>query len=213
MNLILIGFKSCGKSSVGKLLAQKLNVLFTDTDQLIEQTYFQNTNEPLNASEIYQQEGKAYFRDLEQNIISDLTHYLLPLPPPPTKKVGGGGNNFSKPPLSSMLLMEERAVEKRQSSPIENIIATGGGTILDEKNAPYLKTLGKLIYLNTSLDNIQTRLNKLPTFAKTSKELALIYEQRKHLYTQHTDYEITTNNKSITEITHEIISLMEKVNG
>ena len=35
-NIILIGFMACGKTTAGKLLAQKLNMKFIDTDELIK---------------------------------------------------------------------------------------------------------------------------------------------------------------------------------
>ena len=37
-NLILIGMMSSGKSTIGRLLAQKLNLRFLDIDFLIEKT-------------------------------------------------------------------------------------------------------------------------------------------------------------------------------
>ena len=35
-NIVLTGFMASGKSTVGRALAQKLNVSFIDTDQLIQ---------------------------------------------------------------------------------------------------------------------------------------------------------------------------------
>ena len=39
MNVVLTGFMGVGKSTVGKILAQKTNKEFIDTDQQIEKTY------------------------------------------------------------------------------------------------------------------------------------------------------------------------------
>ncbi len=37
-NLILIGMMGCGKSTVGRLAAEKLGLAFVDTDERIERT-------------------------------------------------------------------------------------------------------------------------------------------------------------------------------
>lgn len=65
-NLVLIGFMGCGKSSVGKLLAQKVQATFIDTDALIE------LRQNKSISEIFALEGEPFFRKLEQDIITKL---------------------------------------------------------------------------------------------------------------------------------------------
>lgn len=73
MNIILIGFKSCGKSTVGAALAQQLALTFVDTDRLLEQKHTANTGETRSFREIYRQYGQDYFFTLEQQIVTDLT--------------------------------------------------------------------------------------------------------------------------------------------
>ena len=65
-NIVLVGLMGAGKSSVGKLLAQKLNLSFVDTDELIEK------KENIKISDIFSKYGEQYFRDLENKVISDL---------------------------------------------------------------------------------------------------------------------------------------------
>jgi len=72
MNIILIGFKNCGKTSVGQSMAKKMAAPFIDTDNLIEQHYYNLNNRSLSTNEIYQKHGENYFRELEANIINDL---------------------------------------------------------------------------------------------------------------------------------------------
>lgn len=72
MNIILIGFKNSGKSSVGKALATALQFNFIDTDHLIERQYQQNKSLELTVREIYQQEGEKFFREQEKKIILSL---------------------------------------------------------------------------------------------------------------------------------------------
>ncbi len=59
MNLVLCGFMGCGKTTVGKVLAERLGRTFIDTDAQIAAE--QNTT----VSAIFDQKGEAYFRDLE----------------------------------------------------------------------------------------------------------------------------------------------------
>lgn len=63
--IILIGMMGSGKTTVGKFLAEKLNMVFIDTDNLIEQ------NENMTISEIFSTKGETYFRVLEKNIIKN----------------------------------------------------------------------------------------------------------------------------------------------
>ncbi len=64
-NIVLTGMPGAGKSTVGRLLAQKLNKTFLDTDDLI--TEFAGKK----PGEIIEQEGEAAFRDLESKIIRE----------------------------------------------------------------------------------------------------------------------------------------------
>jgi shikimate kinase len=61
-NLILIGMMGSGKSTVGRVLAQKLNLKFFDIDFLIEK----KTN--MKISEIFAKKGEDEFRNLEKAI-------------------------------------------------------------------------------------------------------------------------------------------------
>ena len=55
-----------GKSTVGKILAEKLNRDFFDTDQAIEES----TKKSI--SEIFESEGEDYFRDREEEIVKKI---------------------------------------------------------------------------------------------------------------------------------------------
>ncbi len=72
MNIVLFGFKRCGKTYFGKKLAAKHSVAFMDTDDLIIKLYFATTNKTLTAKEIFQQVGALNFRALEREIVQSL---------------------------------------------------------------------------------------------------------------------------------------------
>jgi shikimate kinase len=68
-NLVaLIGLPGSGKSSVGRQLARRLAVDFTDSDSVIEQ----RIGEPIRL--FFEREGEAPFRDIEQEVLADLCH-------------------------------------------------------------------------------------------------------------------------------------------
>lgn len=62
----LVGLSGSGKSTVGNLLASRLNVPFFDTDVMIE------SSEKLKVSEIFEQKGEVYFRLKEKELCDAL---------------------------------------------------------------------------------------------------------------------------------------------
>jgi shikimate kinase len=66
-NIFLIGMMGAGKSTVGKLLAQKINYNFLDTDPLIEQCAGKSI------PEIFANDGENTFRDLEQQVLAQVS--------------------------------------------------------------------------------------------------------------------------------------------
>ena len=66
-NIVLCGFMGCGKSTIRKALAEKLNMEFIDTDITIEE------NEDMKISEIFEKFGEKHFRALETKLIEKLS--------------------------------------------------------------------------------------------------------------------------------------------
>ncbi len=65
MRIYLIGMPGCGKSTLGKRLAKKLNYEFIDMDSYIEK------NACMFIDEIFESYGEDYFRALEKNTLDD----------------------------------------------------------------------------------------------------------------------------------------------
>lgn len=88
MIVVLIGYMASGKSTLGRILADKLNYTFIDLDDFIEE------NEKKSIKEIFKSKGEIYFRGLEtaslKGILSEKDNVILSL--------GGGtpcyGNNM-----------------------------------------------------------------------------------------------------------------------
>ena len=71
MNVVLIGFKGCGKSTIGPLLAEKMRFSFHDLDHLIEQRHFEETRERLGFREVFRSRGEESFRAMENHLLSE----------------------------------------------------------------------------------------------------------------------------------------------
>lgn len=67
MNITLIGMPASGKTTVGKAISEKLNKAFVDSDAEIVK------NENKSIPEIFEDSGEAYFRNVEKNVIKELS--------------------------------------------------------------------------------------------------------------------------------------------
>jgi shikimate kinase/3-dehydroquinate synthase len=65
-SIVLVGLMGAGKSSIGRRLAEKLNVPFVDADHEIE------IAADKTIPEIFKDHGEAYFREGERRVISRL---------------------------------------------------------------------------------------------------------------------------------------------
>ena len=62
LNISLCGMMGSGKSTIGKILANKLDYNFVDVDKMIE------NNAGKTIKKIFEEDGEKYFRDLEEKI-------------------------------------------------------------------------------------------------------------------------------------------------
>ncbi|MUH37454.1 shikimate kinase [Zobellia amurskyensis] len=88
MKIVLLGYMGSGKSTIGRLLAQKKDLEFIDLDNYIEQA------ENMSVSDIFKNKGELYFRKKEyqylHEVLAQKNNFVLSL--------GGGtpcyGNNM-----------------------------------------------------------------------------------------------------------------------
>ena len=64
LTVFLCGFMGCGKSTVGKKLANLMNCEFYDLDSIIEQ------KQGMKISDIFEKHGEDYFRQCERDTLS-----------------------------------------------------------------------------------------------------------------------------------------------
>jgi 3-dehydroquinate synthase/shikimate kinase/3-dehydroquinate synthase len=77
--IVLVGFMGAGKTTVGRLLADKLGLRFADSDQVIEQRRGRSVRE------IFAEDGEAAFRAAEHEVLAELMRG-----PEAVVAVGGG---------------------------------------------------------------------------------------------------------------------------
>jgi shikimate kinase len=70
MVIVLLGYMGSGKSTVGRVLAQELGVVFTDLDEYIEAKLGRTI------SELFREKGEVFFRKKEHELLKEwfLTH-------------------------------------------------------------------------------------------------------------------------------------------
>lgn len=165
-NIILTGMRGSGKTTLGKLLAQKLKRRFIDLDEEIMR--FERKNIPT----IIKEKGWRYFRVLEHKMV------------------------------------------KRFAAPSGAVIATGGGTFLDQRNTKLLKKNGLVVSLQVPIKTLQRRIQKdmwnkniRPSLTDKNPihELPQIWKERKKIYESVADKMISfsvdqTPEKSIEKI-------------
>lgn len=65
-NIVLVGFMGTGKTSVGRALADRLDMKFIDMDDVIVE------REDKSIPDIFAQDGEPYFRSVERKLVQEL---------------------------------------------------------------------------------------------------------------------------------------------
>ncbi|NLY78202.1 MAG: shikimate kinase [Tissierellia bacterium] len=68
-NIVLIGMSGVGKTTVGKYIASQLSMSFVDTDEIII------NRSGTTISNIFNKFGEEYFRDLEKQVVEEVSKY------------------------------------------------------------------------------------------------------------------------------------------
>ena len=116
-NIVLTGMPGSGKSTVGRLTAERLGRDFIDTDALIVERYGE-------ISAIFAERGEKYFRDIESEIIRELA--------PLTGKVVATGGGAILRDINNEALRRNGALYFIDRSP-EYLIPTSDRPLADER--------------------------------------------------------------------------------
>ncbi|HOS93616.1 MAG TPA: shikimate kinase [Armatimonadota bacterium] len=89
-HLLLIGFKGCGKSTVGRLVARRLGRRFIDLDTVIERLFHERGLQRMGFRDVFCQVGEAEFRRLEREAARIVARWAREAPAPMVIALGGG---------------------------------------------------------------------------------------------------------------------------
>ncbi|MFD2924584.1 shikimate kinase [Halobacillus naozhouensis] len=90
-SIVFVGFMGVGKTTIGKLVAQKLHRSFIDADSEIERKY------QMPIPKIFKTLGESEFRKAEKNLITELCHQNL-------KVISLGGGAFLQEEIRDVCL-------------------------------------------------------------------------------------------------------------
>lgn len=122
-NIVLTGFMGTGKSTVGRLIAEKSSRSYIDTDEIIiEQS-------DLTISEIFSKRGEGHFRELERQIAYDLENV--------ENSVIATGGRLLLDPLNALLLSSKGLIFCLTAPPeeiVQRVKETGKRPLLEGGN-------------------------------------------------------------------------------
>lgn len=181
--IVLTGMMGSGKTSVGKILAEKLSVDFVDIDLEIEKFY----NKKI--SEIFADSGEEYFRNIESKTIKEVLNKILAR----RERLGEGAIQNSKG--------------------VAGIISLGGGAFEDAKTREYLLNNSCVVYLKTSPEVILDRLkndNSRPLLCGNMKleKISELIKKRELNYEQ-ASFTIITDEISPQVVAEKIVGVLE----
>jgi shikimate kinase len=106
------------------------------------------------------------------------------------------------------------AIENRVNASIEvddTVIATGGSVVYCSEAMEHLKSIGKVIYLKLSLEELSKRLGNLKcrgVLLKDGQTLSDLYEERIPLYEKYADLVVDEEGKDLEASLQEILATL-----
>ena len=107
-NIVLTGMPGSGKTSIGRLLAENLNMSFCDLDEYIENKFDKSIKE------IFRTCGERYFRSIESRVVREISERRG------TVIATGGGTVLNS---ENMRLLRQNGIVFFINRPLENIIS------------------------------------------------------------------------------------------
>ena len=165
-NIALFGFMGVGKSEVGRTLADKLGMTFTDLDNEIAE----RAGKPI--ATIFEEDGEAMFRE------------------------------------------RERAIVEEASARNGQVIACGGGAVLDDVNLRNLRESSRMILLTADPNTILSRVGStdgprpLLYVEERLERIRELLSARNPSYYKAADLTIDTSHRTPEQVADEIIRLL-----
>jgi shikimate kinase len=163
-NITLAGFMGTGKSTVGRLVAERLGWRFVDTDTIIE------SRSGRTIAQIFEQDGETTFRQLEATVCPEMAALC------------------------------------------HQVIAVGGGALLNPVIRECVEAHSVLIALTCDLDEIMQRVGDdpaRPLFAPDRERLAHLMDARADHYAS-LPYHIDTTHLTPEQTAEEVFRLWQQ---
>ena len=166
-NIFLVGMMGSGKTTLGRALAQRLHVPFTDTDRvLVERT-------GVAVATIFEIEGEPGFRKRESAVLAELAR----------------GE--------------------------EQVIATGGGSVLAADNRALMRSSGTVIYLRARIEHLWERTrhdSSRPLLATADPRATLekLLEARDPLYREVAHIVVDTGSQSAGTLVARVVAALRR---
>lgn len=130
MNIVLIGYRGSGKSTVGRLLADRLGMSFVDTDDRVVQHF-----DGMTIKAIWQQHGEAEFRNVE----SDVTEQVMA---GDNQVIALGGGTVMQDRARAAVASAANTVRFYLHAPAEQLYERIAGDVSTNADRPNLTELG-----------------------------------------------------------------------
>jgi shikimate kinase len=168
LNVALFGFMGVGKTTVGRLLATRLEYTFVDSDAEAEK------EAGMRIGEVFASLGEPAFRALERGVV------------------------------------------QRLSAEDEQVIALGGGAVLDPLNIERLRRSSRMVLLTASPEEIslRTRLDTTrPLLAGEDRlgRIRRLLDERRERYMEAADMVVDTNGVPPIRVAEAIKGRLEAV--
>ncbi|MGW9685815.1 shikimate kinase [Flagellimonas sp. 2504JD1-5] len=169
MKVVLVGYMASGKSSVGRLLAKQLNMVFIDLDDYIEQ----ETQKSIRT--IFDERGEIFFRKLEHQMLEQVLNEKKDM----VLSTGGGtpcyGNNMDTILMQSdhsvylqlpISVLSDRISKEKETRPLVKNLSDDElpefiGKHLFERRQFYADSKHTIDCANKSLEEVVTEIKKL----------------------------------------------------
>jgi shikimate kinase len=193
--IVLVGFMGAGKTTVGTLLAARLGLPFTDSDQVIEQ----RAGRPVR--QIFAEDGEPAFRALEHQVITGLLDG-----PPIVLALGGGA---AEHPGTRALLA--RGGRPPPTPPRSSFFWGDPFPQTPPGRDPSPQTPLEVVYLHVSYEQALQRVGgdgdpeSRPLLARS--DLAGLYDRRLGVYAGVATLTVQTDGRDPTAITEDILAV------
>lgn len=124
-NIVFIGLSGCGKTTIGKILAKKLNMKYCDIDEYIEE------REGKSIPEIFKN-GEDHFREIESRAVKEVSQNS-------SMVISTGGGVIKLP--ENMEQLRKKGIIIFINRPVEDIVSD-----IDISNRPLLKDGKEAVY-------------------------------------------------------------------